>query len=69
MHKTVVAAILGAINAYMEQEGQGQGQAQAVPSIITVTPYPETSTWRLFGRQELMRARTNWQARRHNQRS
>ncbi|MBN2463198.1 MAG: hypothetical protein JXB43_06315 [Dehalococcoidia bacterium] len=67
MNKTVVAAILGAINAYMEQEGQGQ--AKTVPSIITVTPYPETSPWRLFGRQELMRARTNWQARRRNQRS
>jgi len=73
MNKTVLAAILGAINAYMEQQGQGQGQgqgqAQAVPSTITVTPYPVTSPWRLFGRQELVRARTNWQAKRRNQRS
>ena len=60
MNKSVVAAIAGAINAYMEQEGQ----AKAMPSIAT--PYPGTSPWRLFGRQELMRARTNWRIRRAN---
>jgi len=60
MNKAVVAAITGAINAYMEQEVQ----AKAVPS--RVTPYPETSPWRLFGRQELMRARTLWHIRRTN---
>jgi len=60
MNKTVVAAITGAINAYMEQEGQ----AKAVPARMV--PYPATSPWRLFGRQELMRARTNWHIKRAN---
>ncbi|MBM4446533.1 MAG: hypothetical protein FJ023_04165 [Chloroflexi bacterium] len=60
MNKAVTAAIAGAINAYMEQEEQ----AKAVPS--RVTPYSETSPWRLFGRQELMRARTRWRVRRVN---
>ncbi|OGO61621.1 MAG: hypothetical protein A2Z36_03490 [Chloroflexi bacterium RBG_19FT_COMBO_48_23] len=59
MNKAVVAAITGAINAYMEQEGQ----AKAVPSRA---PYPEASPWRLFGRQELMRARTLWHIKRAN---
>ncbi len=60
MNRAVVAAIAVAINAYMEQEGQ----AKAEPS--RVTSYPETSPWRLFGRQELMRARTLWHVRRAN---
>jgi hypothetical protein len=60
MNKAVTAAIAGAINAYMEQEGQ----ARAL--FARVMPYPEISSWRHFGRQELMRARTRWQVRRHN---
>ncbi len=59
MNKAVIAAIAGAINAYMEQEVQ----AKAMPSRA---PYPETSPWRLFGRQELIRARTLWRVRRAN---
>jgi hypothetical protein len=60
MKKTEVAAIAGAINAYIQQEEQ----SKAVP--YKVTPYPETSPWRVFGRQELMRARIRWQVRRAN---
>jgi hypothetical protein len=59
MNKAVVAAITGAINAYMEQEVQ----AKAMPVRV---PYSETSPWRLFGRQELMRARALWRTRRLN---
>ena len=59
MDKAVVAAIAGAINSYIEQEEQ----YKAMPP--KVMPYPEISAWRLFGRQELMRARTRWQVRRN----
>jgi len=58
MNKAVIAAISGAINAYMEQEEQ----AKALP----VRVYPETSQWRLFGRQELIRARALWRTRKAN---
>jgi hypothetical protein len=60
MKEAVVAAIVSAINAYIEQEEQ----ARIIPS--KVTPYPEISPWRFFGRQELMRARTRWHVRRTN---
>ena len=60
MKETVVAAIVGAINAYIQQEEQ----AKTIPSKVML--YPEISPWRLFGRQELMRARTHWQVRRAN---
>jgi hypothetical protein len=59
MKKATIAAAVGAINAYIEQEEQ----AKAVPS--KVMPYHESSSWRLFGRQELMRARIRWQVRRN----
>ncbi|MCJ7829076.1 MAG: hypothetical protein MUP81_04970 [Dehalococcoidia bacterium] len=60
MNKSVVAAIAVAINAYMEQEEP----ARLAPS--RVTPHPEISAWRVFGRQEAIRARSRWQARRTN---
>jgi hypothetical protein len=60
MNKAIVAAISSAINAYIEQEEQ----ARTIPA--KVSPYPEINSWRLFGRQELMRARTRWQVRRTN---
>ncbi|MCX6008973.1 MAG: hypothetical protein NTW48_02845 [Chloroflexi bacterium] len=60
MKKATMAAIIGAINVYIEQEEQ----AKAVSS--KVMPYPESSSWRLFGRQELMRARTRWRVKRDN---
>lgn len=58
MDKTVVAAIVGAVNAYLEQEAQAKAVA---PRVML---YPEISPWRLFGRQELMRARVRWQVKR-----
>jgi len=60
MKEIVVAAIAGAINAYIQQEEQDK----AIPSKVTL--YPEVSPWRVFGRQELMRARTHWHVRRTN---
>jgi len=50
MNKALLAAILAAINAYMEQEGQ----VKAVPSKA---PYIEIRSLRPFGRQELVGAR------------
>jgi hypothetical protein len=60
MNKAVVAAIMAAANAYMEQEEQ----TKLVPAIVT--PISIASQWRAFGRQEAMRARSQWQARRRN---
>jgi hypothetical protein len=60
MNKAVTAAIAVAINAYIEQE------EQAKALISRAVPCPEISAWRIFGRQELMRARTHLQARRRN---
>ncbi|MGB8707673.1 MAG: hypothetical protein WCD72_06990 [Dehalococcoidia bacterium] len=60
MNKSVVAAIAVAINSYMEQEKP----ARAL--LSRAMPPPEVSPWRLFGRQELIRARSRWQARRTN---
>ena len=60
MKGSKVAAIVGAINAYIQQEEQ----AKMIPSKATL--YPEISPWRLFGRQELMRTRTHWHVRRAN---
>jgi hypothetical protein len=51
MNKTVLAAILAAVSAYMEQEGQ----AKAVPSKAVT--YGEIRSRRPFGRQELLGAR------------
>ena len=61
MKETQVAAIVGAVNAYLQQEEQAR---VALPSRTML--YPEASAWRLFGRQELMRARTNWRINRVN---
>jgi hypothetical protein len=60
MKETVVAAIMGAVNTYLQQEDQARG---ALPKAML---YPEPSAWRIFGRQELMRARTDWRIKRAN---
>ena len=60
MNKDVLAAITAAINAYIQQEEQ----VRTTPSKVAL--YPEISPWQLFGRQELLRARTNWHVRRVN---
>lgn len=56
MNKAKLVAIVGAINAYIQQEEQ----AEAPPFKFI----PEINPWRLYGRQELMRVRTHWQVRR-----
>lgn len=59
MKRSLVAAIVAAINAYIEQEEQ----ARLLSQPTRVIPYIEINPWRLFGRQELMRARTRWHIR------
>lgn len=60
MNKSMVAAITVAINTYVDQEEA----AKALP--YRAMPLPEISAWRVFGRQESIRASSRWQARRHN---
>lgn len=55
----VVAAITAAVTAYLEQE------QQAKVAITRPKPVFEISLWRLFGRQELMRARIQWRHKMH----
>ena len=57
MKENVVAAIMGAVNAYIQQEEQAK-------TTLPAMPYPEISPWQLFGRQEMMRVRTRWQVKR-----
>ncbi|MBM3166742.1 MAG: hypothetical protein FJZ83_05155 [Chloroflexi bacterium] len=58
MKETVVAAITAAITTYMQQEEQARAIAP-----VTIPPHPQMSNWRIYGLQELMRARTRWQVR------
>jgi hypothetical protein len=60
MNKAVLAAIVAAVNVYMEQEGQ----AKAAPSKAVT--YFEIRSRRPFGHQELVGARTRWQVREYN---
>ncbi|MGD0352040.1 MAG: hypothetical protein ABSB38_00835 [Dehalococcoidia bacterium] len=60
MNKAVIVAVAAAVNAYMEQE------EPAKAFLSRVMPLPEISAWRVFGRQELIRARSRWQASRRN---
>ena len=53
MKKELAAAILGAVNAYIQQEEVNNAFANMY------VPSAEISSWRLFKQQELMRARTN----------
>ena len=57
MNKAVLAAILAAVNAYMEQEGQVKAPP---PKAVT---YGEIKSQRPFGRQELVGVRARWQVR------
>jgi hypothetical protein len=60
MNKAVIAAIAGAINAYIEQEGR----AKAEPSKDVFCL--EVRSRRPFGRQELFGARGRGRVRRYN---
>lgn len=57
----VIAAITAAVTAYLEQK------QQAKIAITSYQPTFEVSPWRLFGRQELMKARTHWRHRMRHQ--
>ncbi len=54
-----VAAITAAITTYLEHESL----AKIPPPQYQ--PAFEISPWRLFGRQELMRTRSQWQHKKH----
>jgi len=54
---TKIAAIIGAISAYIQEEEKAKAAA------LGATHRPEVNPWQLFGRQELMRTRTQWQVR------
>jgi hypothetical protein len=55
MKENVRAAIVAAVNAYMQEEAR-----VAPPSVV---PTLILSTWKVFGLQELMRKRTSIQRR------
>ena len=54
----VVAAVLAAVNAYMEEE---QAAREAV--VPHRRPAPVLSLWHVSGREEMMRMRQLWQRR------
>ena len=54
MKDNMKAAIVAAVNAYMQEEVK----EEAPPSVV---PIPMFSPWRVFGLQELMRTRTSMQ--------
>jgi hypothetical protein len=60
MNEAVLAVIVAAVNAYMEQEGQ----AKAAPSKAVT--YLEIRSRRPFGHQELVETRARWQVRGYN---
>ena len=60
MKKELAAAILGAVNAYIQQE-----EINNLFANIYV-PNAEMSSWRNFKQQELMRARNSFRIRRSN---
>ncbi len=55
----VVAAVTTAITAYLEQEQLARLTVSSPQSGSVISP------WRLYGRQELMRARTHWRQKIH----
>ena len=54
MKKELAAAIIGAVNAYIQQEEVNNAFANMY------VPRAEISSWRLFKQQEMMRARSNF---------
>ena len=56
MKKDQLAAIMGAVSAYIQHEGVGKVNDSTIIHI-------EMSPWWLFGHQEMMRARSNWRLR------
>ena len=58
MKKEVAVAIMGAVNAYIQQEEINNAFANMY------VPSAEMSSWRIFKQQEVMRARTDFRIRR-----
>ena len=58
MKDNMKAAIVAAVNAYIQEEVK----EEALPSVV---PIPMFSPWRVFGLQELMRSRISMQKRVH----
>ncbi len=56
MKDNMKAAIVAAVNDYMQEEVK----EEAPPNVV---PIPMFSPWRVFGLQELMRKRTSIQKR------
>jgi len=57
--KGKMAAIIAAVNAYMEEEALA-GAMMAIPQR---RPVPVISLWHVSGREEMMRMRQLWQRR------
>lgn len=65
MKEIVVAAVISAINTYIQQEEQAvTGSPRIVSSKAAL--HHEPSAWKFFGRQQLMRNRTHWWVKRAN---
>ncbi len=58
MKEKLAAAIISAVNAYIQQEEIDNAFANMY------VPRAEMSSWRLFKQQELMRARTDFRIKR-----
>jgi len=58
----ILAAISGAISAYMADE-EAAGQAAALTAMAAAAPGPPLSLWALAGRQEAMQLRLLMQRR------
>jgi len=55
----ITAAIMAAVNAYIEEEAM----AQALLAMPQRRPVPVISLWHVSGREEMMRMRQLWQRR------
>ena len=60
MKKELAAAIIGAVNAYVQQEEINNAFANIY------VPSTEMGSWRIFKQQELMRARNSFKIKRSN---
>jgi len=58
--KGKMAAIMAAVNAYMEEEAMA-GAMMAIPQ--QPRPVPAINLWHISGREEMMRMRQLWQRR------
>jgi len=57
MNESTTAAIMAGVSAYIQQEELVKAH------VAAITARPQMSPWRLFGRQQLIRSRTNWRTK------